>query len=88
MNIETDSQGGGALRILDALDTSEIPYTLHADGESVPLDGRTAVTALQAAGLTPAFGKEHRLRFTIGETAGAAAGAYQDVIEVTLYPGR
>ncbi len=82
------SQNGGALRILDPQDTSTIPYMLQVNGQPVPLDGKKAATALQADGLTSAFGAEHRLRFTIGETAGAAAGAYQDVIEVTLYAGR
>lgn len=82
------SKNGGALRIADPEDTSEIPYTLQVDGQPISLTGKQPVTAAQGNGLTSAFGTEHHLRFKVGDVSAASAGDYEDVIEITQYPER
>lgn len=72
---------GTMLHTLDK--RSAVPYALTINGTSIDL-GRNTVTIATGVGPTGMEGDRYEMRATIGEVAGALAGDYSDVINITV----
>jgi len=80
------SVNGGAMRQL-VPEASAVPYTLSVDGKAIPITD-SDVQVVSFPGATSPSGNAHRVDVQIGDTAGAAAGDYYDLISISIYSFR
>jgi spore coat protein U-like protein len=79
------SANGGKMPIQsDPADTSEVPYLLSVNGNSLDLSGGTDQTAVPSAGPSTENGARYTLEVEILDFGMATEGLYSDILTITL----
>ncbi len=81
--VDVESANLGSLSNIDIGDPSTVPYQMTVDASPVDLSAGP-VNVVSDVGPTPLGGNRYAVVFTIGSLGGASAGAYEDVLTVTV----
>lgn len=82
-DISISSANEGNMAHTDPSDASLVPYNLRVDAGSVDLSGGP-VTVATGTGPTAGAGERYDLELQIGDPGAASAGAYEDMLQVTV----
>ncbi len=82
--VTISSLNGGRLKNTDAADSSEIPYSLTADGASIALSAGIPVQLASGASATTEEGRRYRLETTILDFDFPSDGTYTDTLTLAI----